>query len=377
MTTPLLDSKPLSDNERLVLDVVRRHGQIARAAVTAQTPLTQPWVHRLVDQLLARGLLVSGEPQRGTRGQPSVTLSLARDAAYALGISIDPDAVRLCLIDLSCAVLDDVQIVAAPSKRERALQSIVAAVGDMCARNGVPRERLVGAGFAIPGFFIAGGQQINAPEPLREWSLVDLQPLLQDALGLSVVIQNNATAAAIGENMLGVGRWARTFCYLAFGYGFGSGLVIQGKPYLGRFGNAGELIFASPGSEPSRRPALRYLLDALRANGVRVASVEQMRERFDPNWPGVDEWIEHVQPTLDQVLNAVAGLLDPDAIVFGGELPAALGLQLIGRTRFWVTEHRYGIPPPRPRLVLAEAGSRAAAIGAALTPLSAHFFDPL
>jgi predicted NBD/HSP70 family sugar kinase len=230
-------------------------------------------------------------------------------------------------------------------------------------------------GLSLPGFFVNGGAQINTPEPLREWALVDLHPIVEAAFGMPVSIQNSANAAAVGENLIGVGRWAKTFCYLAFGYGFGSGIVIDGKPYLGRRGNAGEIIFDAPNLEGSSRPALRYLLDDLRSQGVNVSSIEQIRERFDPNWPGVETWITRVQPALNRVVNAVSGLLDPDAIVFGGELPAALGLELISRTDFWSSEHRYETPPPKPRLVLAEGGSRATAIGAALLPLAASFFE--
>ena len=368
------EAKPLTDNERLILGVVHRHAPIARAAVTAQTPFTQPWVHRLVDQLLARDLLIPGPPLKGARGQPSVTLSLARRAAFSIGVALETDCVRVCLADLSCRVVEGISMPLAPSKRKATLKMLATTVDQMLARHEVPRKKVVGLGLSLPAFFVGGGTQANAPEPLREWSLIDLEPLVQQALGFPVTIQNNATAAAIGENLIGVGRWARTFCYLDFGYGFGSGIVIDGKPYLGRRGNAGEITLEAPGAAPTLRPALRYLLDELQAQGVKVNSVEQIRERFDPNWPGVDAWVARMQPTLNQVVNAVAGLLDPDAIVFGGELPSALGLQLIGKTTFWDTEHRYGVAPPRPRLVLAEGGSGAAALGAALVPLSAHFF---
>lgn len=367
--------KPLTENERLVLNVIRRHGCVARSAITADTPLTQPWVHRLVDQLLARGLVAAGPPQRGTRGQPSVTLTLERTAAYAVGISVETDSVRMCLADLSCCVVDNLVFPGQPAKMHATLQNLAMAMRGMLERHQIPTARVIGVGLSLPGFFVNEGAQINTPEPLREWALVDLQPIVEAAFGMPVSIQNNANAAAVGENLIGVGRWAKTFCYLAFGYGFGSGIVIDGKPYLGRRGNAGELTFGAPNLEGSSRPALRYLLDDLRSQGVDVSSVEQIRERFNPNWPGVDAWITRVQPALNRVVNAISGLLDPDAIVFGGEMPSALGLELINRTDFWGSEHRYGTPPPKPRLVLAEGGSSATAVGAALLPLAASFFE--
>jgi predicted NBD/HSP70 family sugar kinase len=70
----------------------------------------------------------------------------------------------------------------------------------------------------------------------------------------------------------------------------------------------------------------------------------------------------------------VSGLFDPEAIVFGGQLPAQLGRMLIERARFW-EKHRYGVAPPRPKLVLGEANGNAAVIGAALVPLKECFFE--
>lgn len=44
------DRQPLaSENERLILDIVRRHGPIARASITGHTNLTQQSVHRLIE----------------------------------------------------------------------------------------------------------------------------------------------------------------------------------------------------------------------------------------------------------------------------------------------------------------------------------------
>src|ERR1035437_7359635 len=83
-------------------------------------------------------------------------------------------------------------------------------------------------------------------------------------------------------------------------------------------------------------------------------------------------WVTRIQPQIDRTVNALAGMFDPEAIIFGGQLPPMLGLQLIAQTRFW--HPRYDSPPERPRLVLSEAGSWATMVGAALQPLSATFF---
>lgn len=362
-----------SPSERMILDIVRRHRTISRAAISLETDLAQQSVHRLVEQLIGRGLLRAGKAVRNGRGQPSPRIELVREAAYTIGVAVNTDSMAVCLADLGCHILEQVQIQTPPMSRNASLISVNDAIDRILVRHNAPRERLIGVGFAISGFFVADRRQVNAPEPLQDWSLIDLAPILEDSFELPVWIENNATTAAIGESLLGAGLWARSFVYLSFNYGFGGGIVIDGKPYFGSHGNAGEMMIYDE-DETGRRPALQYLIKELRANGVDIDSVEDLRLRFDPTWPGVESWIERTLPALDRVINTVAGLFDPEAIVFGGQLPVQLGRMLIERARFW-EKHRYGVAPPRPKLVLGEANGNAAVIGAALVPLKECFFE--
>lgn len=333
--------------------------------------LAQQSVHRLIEELISRGLLRSGERVKNGRGQPSPRIELVNEAVYAIGVSINTDSAVVCVADLGCNVLEQVTLRTPPLSRNSTLDSLAKTIERMLQRNGIEADRVIGMGFAIAGFFLEN-RQINAPEPLRDWSLIDLQPVLEERFGMPVWLENNATTAAIGESLVGVGAWASNFIYLSFNFGFGAGVVINGKPYFGSHGNAGEITLYSD-EESINRPALRYLLEELHQSGVQVDSIEDLRLRFDPNWPGVDAWLKRIQPTLDRLVNALAGLFDPQAVVFGGQLPAELGQRLIAATTFWGT-HRYNSPPPRPRLLLSETNGDAAAIGAALVPLKERFF---
>ncbi|RMS45983.1 ROK protein, partial [Pseudomonas coronafaciens pv. garcae] len=51
----------LSLNERKLLDILRRRGAITRAIVSTEMDLAQQSVHRLIEELISRGLLRSGE----------------------------------------------------------------------------------------------------------------------------------------------------------------------------------------------------------------------------------------------------------------------------------------------------------------------------
>lgn len=125
--------------------------------------------------------------------------------------------------------------------------------------------------------------------------------------------------------------------------------------------------------EEANRPALRSLVEDLRANGIDVAGVEDLRQRFDPAWPGIEGWIARVLPQLTRIIFGLQGIIDPEAIVFGGQIPPALADTLIARISFGESA-RYNRPLPAPVLIKGEASGEPAATGAALLALKKRYF---
>ncbi|QCJ00856.1 ROK family transcriptional regulator [Agrobacterium larrymoorei] len=365
-----------SENERLILDIVRRHGPIARASITGHTNLTQQSVHRLIEGLLERELLRTGAALKGTRGQPSPTIELIPEAAYSLGFSINTDSVVICIADFRCNIVVEEKLKTLPGDREATLDALAMTLDRILSDHGIARARLLGLGFSMSGFFISEDRIFNAPEPLRDWSLIELKPILETRFGLPVWLENNATTGAIGENLRGVGLWCETFAYLSFAYGFGGGLILNGRPFHGFHGNAGEFSGIYNPDESPKRPALQYLMKTLQRNGVDIHSVDTLYHQFDPAWPGVEEWLDETMPQVDRLIASLIAVLDPQAIVFGGLLPRALGRMMIERANMpSQREHRYGTGPKEAKLVLSETEGDPSALGAALLPLRVRYFS--
>ena len=78
----------LSDSEREILNVVRRHGSISRADITDFTNLSQQSVHRLVDNLLQIRLLKTQKAIVKGRGKPSPQITLDTSATTSIGVSV-------------------------------------------------------------------------------------------------------------------------------------------------------------------------------------------------------------------------------------------------------------------------------------------------
>lgn len=363
----------LSTNQRTILDLVRRLAPVERASLTAQTGLTQQSIHRIVSALLELGLVRTRAPERSLPGKPSPLLSLCPEASYGAGLLINTDSAVLCLVDLTCARVALRRIDEGLPDRAAGIARLKAEFDSLLIETGVPPEKVCGLGVALPGYFTGTPGHVNAPEPLQDWSLVDFRPELEEAFGLSVLLENSSSAGAVGESLIGAGRDHRSFAYLAFDYGFGGGIVLDGEIYRGPRGNAGEISLMFHGREAECRPALRLLLSELRRAGVEVSGLPDLLARFDPGWPGVEDWLSLVMPQVSRAVRTLHSVLDPDAIVFGGQLPKALAEIMISRVEPRAV-HRYNVPMPGPALVIGQNQTDPAVLGAAILPIKDVFF---
>jgi glucokinase len=106
---------------------------------------------------------------------------------------------------------------------------------------GLALEDLKGVGIASPGAVdVRRGIVPDAPQ-LPGWRDVPLVDLMASRLGVPVVLENDASAGALGEHTFGAGRGAPYMLYLTVSTGVGGGIIIDGDLYRGASGAAGEL----------------------------------------------------------------------------------------------------------------------------------------
>ena len=377
-------------NLRIVHETIRLHGPISRAEVARRTELTGQTVSNLVRELVARGLVHEGERQHERRGAPSVALTLNPDGAWSIGLDLDRDHLTGVLVDLAGTVRQRIAVALDFPTPDEAIDLMVDVAQRLLSAEGIGREVVSGIGVGIPGpMHKSPGQRDYhaSPKAFPGWTDVPIAERLRARLGLPVILENNATAAAVGERWYGAGRHLGTFFYIYFGSGLGGGLVMQGRPYEGHTGNAGEIgylptVLAGPGAG-TRDPAndgddpphvglhfnLPRLYDALRKDGTTASGPGDLEGLLDAGHPRLMRWIEDGADHLTGLILAVEYLLDPEAIFFGGRLPNRVLEALMHRVAAQLPARRIGGKVTAPPHLLATAGVDAAALGVATLPI--------
>jgi len=159
---------------------------------------------------------------------------------YSIGVDLGGTNLRAAAIDRDGKMLDKISgSTDYKEGREAVLSDIAGAIATLRTRHG--DVGLAGIGVGVPGFiriregFITGSNNLPYLEnfPVRDE--------LSRRLGTTVILENDANAAALGEKWIGAGKGVDDLVLLTLGTGIGGGIISCGRIIRGFVGMAGEL----------------------------------------------------------------------------------------------------------------------------------------
>lgn len=108
------------------------------------------------------------------------------------------------------------------------------------ARELMQSHNVESVGVSAAGFVSSDRKTMLATPNIADWNGINLDEELTKLIGLDVIIENDANAAAWGEAKFGAGRNQDHMMMLTVGTGIGGGVVVNGALYRGAFGIAAE-----------------------------------------------------------------------------------------------------------------------------------------
>ncbi len=329
------------------------------------------------DSARARLAAVSGDVRAalGERSPRPRLHAAPRAVGVAVGVDVGGTKIAAGLVDAAGRVAERVEVPTPASawELERAVVAVVERVRD---GQQVP-VGVATAGVVHPGTGVVTG--VNVP-----WAGHPLRDRLTQLLGVPVVLENDANAAAWAEYRFGAGRDAGSLVLLTLGTGLGAGFVLGGRLHGGARGLAAEVghVCLVPGGRPCPCGLYgcweRYTSGSALAADVAAldpAPVWVPRDRAavgravlaaarggDPVAAGL---LREQGRRLGQGLAVLTSLLDPDVVVVGGGL-AAVGDLLLDPARDALAEAMSpALGGELPGVVAAELGPDAGVVGAA------------
>ncbi|QQQ75538.1 ROK family transcriptional regulator [Saccharothrix sp. 6-C] len=231
-----------ASSKSAVLDVIRAAGTISRVGLINATGFTGATISTVVRKLIDEGLVVETGRAESTGGKRRVLLQLNHSSRYAVGVHLDHAGITYVLTNLGGSVVARISRAGAGAAEPRTVVARMAAeVKGLIDGVGVEHNRVLGLGLVSPGPLSSDTGMGLTPPSMRKWEDFPLAQELERATSLPVVLDNDATAAALGEHWSGAIGGTAISAALYMGTGIGAGLVINGITYRGSSGNAGEI----------------------------------------------------------------------------------------------------------------------------------------
>lgn len=343
-------------------------------------------------------LVESAGRAESSGGRPPQRVTLAGDAALAVGVDVSSWPVRAVVRDLAGRVRFELPLEPSdplwrhrrtetdsyPALPPTSVEDVVRLAGHVIRRSGLPREQVRAAGVALAGF-VDTRRGTYRPEAVYGGASIPLGAAAAERLGAPVLIEDMARAAALAEARDGAAAGIADLLFLSLGDRIGAALILDGNLYRGATGVVGELghVVVREGGPRctcgnfgcvqalATRPAILGQVRAALAEGVVSAmttapvldmeTVAPAAARGDRLATSVLRQAGH---DVGRALAAGANLLGPTMVVLGGYAPS-LGDAFVDEVRR-VLDH-YVVPPigEHMRVGVGVLGAQAAALGAA------------
>jgi len=266
------------------------------------------------------------------------------------------------------------------------------ALREAASAAGVKPGDLSGVGIGSPGDADGDSGVVSGARNLPGWEgSFPLGEELTKALGTTVRIGNDVQVAVEGEYALGAGRRHDSLLGVWWGTGVGGGLVLAGKPWLGR-GAAGEIGHMVVKRNGARCPcgrrgcmeayAGRAAMEAKarheHSQGVETEIFEIMEKRGKDRltssvWEHAlregdaltESLLRRAIRYLGTGIASAVNLLDVEAVVIGGGLGVRFGDHFMADLQEEMRKHLFVDDNP-PQMQVAELGDLGGAIGASL-----------
>jgi glucokinase len=270
--------------------------------------------------------------------------------------------------------------------------AMAAALREAAGEAGVEPSGLDGVGVGSPGDVDEATGVVSGARNLPGWDdSFSLAEVLREDLGTEVRVGNDVQVATEAEFHLGAGREFHSLIGVFWGTGVGGGLVLDGKPWLGRgaAGEIGHMVIKRGGAKCpcgrkgcleayAGRAALEAEARRQHEEGVKTDLFKLMRKHdrdrltsgiweraLDHGDHLAEDLVHRAVEALGTGIASAVNLLDPEAVILGGGLGVRFGERYMEPLTKEMGKHLFVDERP-PAVRVASLGDLGGAIGASL-----------
>lgn len=223
-------------NRSAILKLLCSEGAMSRKDIAQIIGLTPAAVTLICSELMEEGVLVEkGEAEQEKRaGRRKILVDINYGFKKVLCIRIEVGETYLTLTDLAGNKISEKSILTDRAARpEDFLENVATSSKNMMWEAGVAKEDILAGGVSVTG--IVDRKKGISKNSFQIWDEpVDVKNILEEKLGVDIVVENNVKACAYSELIYGDSRSKNNLMFVKWGPGVGSAITIDHHVYQGR-----------------------------------------------------------------------------------------------------------------------------------------------
>jgi len=232
-----------NSNKAAIIERLRQaKAGLSRAELAETLNVSRSTVSVIVNDLLARGLVLEQGAGTSRGGRRPIVLQINRDAGRVVGIDIGASHLSAVVADLDGVVLGEMhEPLHIETGPDECLERVFVLVEAALSVAGSHMQQVLAISVGVPGPVVAKLGIVSAPPIMPGWDSFPIRQRIEARWHKPTALDNDADLGALGEWTFGVGRGEMNLAYIKVGTGIGCGLILNGQIYRGVLGTAGEI----------------------------------------------------------------------------------------------------------------------------------------
>lgn len=329
-------------NSAAVYRLIDQHGPISRIQIAEQSQLAPASVTKITRHLIERGLIKEVDQQASTGGRRAISIITETRNFQAIGVRLGRYDATITLFNLSAKSLAE-EHYALPERTQQGLESaLLNAINQFIENNARKIRELIAISVILPGLVEPDSGVIRYMPHID----VDNWPLsaaLEARFNVTCFVGHDIRSLALAEHYFGATQECEDAILIRVHRGTGAGILSNGKIFLGRNGNVGEIGHIQVDPLGERCHCGNFgCLETIAANAAIEQRVRHLLNQGYKSRLTLDdcsinaickaankgdvlacEVLEYVGRHLGKAISIAINLFNPQKIILAGEITAA------------------------------------------------------
>ncbi len=223
-----------------IIGYLYRMGELSKPEICRLTNMTTPTISRIIDELIEEGWVTDRGQGMSVGGKRPHIFTLNPDAAYALGVDVGREHLKIAIFNLRKEVIGEIKIFRSILEEDKSNDEILRYIKEKIDQTlrelHVDYAKIKVAGFAIPGLIDNSGNAYT----YFVYENTNIKQVLEKILGIPVFIDNDSKTMALAEHTSGAAKEVQDALCISVSECIGLGMILNSQPYTGYKGMAGE-----------------------------------------------------------------------------------------------------------------------------------------